>query len=189
MAQPGSLELYIDPVELKSMQEAFAKAPYNIRPFIKKRWRKTGKEAVKQMKASHFSGPLSGNTLRARSKRARAGVKGRALRPTLAVKKVKFGRAGSFGGYVILGFKDAFGNRMNTHTLINIFEFSKGQERFIKSGEFAGKSVGKLRTKAPLESAWNAAKARTDFFKDVSAGIDDWERTKWRPTKDTGGLL
>jgi len=166
----ATFHIDIDKRELEDLQRLFEIAPKKIRGHIKRRWWAQGKKAVRLMRGSHFSGPTGARTLRHRMPRQRKGASGKALRSTLAVKKVKFGSKGVFGGYMVLGFKGLHGEPTKTHPLINIFEFSKGGVRRTASGS----SRGRLRTRAPLAAAWARAADQVNLVNAVDDGIDDW---------------
>ena len=178
-AKDRSIRIEINQQELKSLLKVFNQAPRDIRGPIKKRLSARARKVVTIMKASQFSGPTGAHTLRHRGRKERSRVEGKPLKNTLAVKKVQFGKGGTFGGYIRIGFRDYLGRgKKYEHPLAAIYEFSKGADRHTESGA----SRGSLRTRAPLWSAWEAVGGSdaVGFYAAVSEGIDDWIKSKWR---------
>ncbi len=181
-AHGSDIVIVVDQRELKGLIDYFNLAPRKIRGFIKKRWGAQGRKAVAIMKRSHFSGPTGATSLRHRtsSQVTPFHIRGivfkntKRMRTMLGVKKIKFGRGGTFGGYMIIGFKGLLAEKHLTHPLINIFENYKGGERTTRSGA----SRGRLRTRGPLRAAWKQARSRVNLVKAVGDGIDDWIKLK-----------
>jgi hypothetical protein len=166
----GDFTIEINKRDQRAMESLFTLAPKEISKSAKRRWGKTGRKTVKAMKSSHFTGPTGRRTLKHRTPKKRGDARGKALRPMLAVKKIKFGTRGTFGGYIVMGFKGLHGSKRRTHPLINIFEFTKGGERVTAKG--AGR--GRLLTRAPLEAAWEGAQQTADFLTDLEEAVVEW---------------
>lgn len=153
----------IKPVErdFKSLDKWFRMAPKEMRAAIKKRWRKTGQETIKGMKASHFSGPTGASTIRYRKKRERGASKWKHVRTMLSVKKVQFGIGDSFGGYMVLGFKGALGEGRRAHFVAMFQEFGTKH----------------MKARAPEAAAWKAKGEGVDIVEATGAGVSDVLKT------------
>ena len=171
----------VDHKMVKELTRTFKQAPREIRGPVRKRARKQASKAVRDMKASNFSGPTGANTIRSRTKRERAiptqvrGVSGwkksqnkgksyNKVKNSLKVKGVKFGKRGSFGGYIAVGFVGALGEKELAHFVAFFHEFGTKH----------------MKARAPFKHAWGAAKGGPDLIKAVEQGIDDWQKKVWK---------
>ena len=174
----ADFEITPDAKEFKDLNHWFDKAPGKMRRVIRKEWRKEGKTTIKAMRASHFSGPTGGSTIRKRPGRERQLPKGpRAFRSgkkrkrspqmfihvatALTVKKVKFSIKDSLGGYMILGFKGAKGEPKLAHFIAMMHEFGTPQ----------------MKARGPEAAAWAAQGGGVDLDNAASAAVDSVIRT------------
>jgi hypothetical protein len=165
-------EIKPDERDFRELKEAFDKAPKEMRKLVKKTWKATGTKIVKQMRASNFQS-AGGNSLAFRSKHQRKGSPFKHIKSSLKVKKVVFSGRASFGGYMVIGYTGAKGERQLAHFIAMFHEFGTGN-RFTKNKKGGGgrRYTGSLKARAPQAAAWAAAGEGDQIINDTVAAVE-----------------